>query len=100
MYGSAGDDPAAWENSLAALAERIARGTERGDWNAIAPLITSYTRLLHEPPGLEPARLGEAFSAAQTLIRQVQQKASNERDKTGRAVRELGRGRKAVAAYR
>ncbi len=90
-----------WQNELDVLGSAAMETlSARGDWQEIDGLMQTYTKLLHQPPAVQRGELAPAYRAAEILVTRLTGRARSAHEKTGQDVRQLGRGRKAVGAYR
>ena len=61
--------------------------------------MASYAALLHNPPVADDAELAPAFKQAELVMSAVKAQAAPKHQELADAIRQLGRGRKAVASY-
>ncbi|MGR8918984.1 MAG: hypothetical protein ACU85V_05145 [Gammaproteobacteria bacterium] len=92
----------AWRTRIEALAAALGAAVAEAnpDSERLAALGEEYAAVLEQPPSAPPTLLAEIYAASAELTATLAASAERQRDRVAADLREIGRGRKAVDAYR
>ena len=89
-----------WNGRVDAKTSAIAQAADAADWVAVNTLVAEFAELLKTPLADPDRRIGEVFERCQVLITQVLDMACDARESARADIQQIGKGRKAIAAYR
>jgi hypothetical protein len=91
--------PQAWAGEARERTLALAGAIEHADWEAAATQATALAALLAAPPPAAGDLLTAVYEEARGVLELAAARAATARDATREELRQLVRGRKALAAY-
>jgi hypothetical protein len=88
-----------WLVHLGECGQRLTAAATAGAWLEAETLMASYATLLHNPPVVDHTELAPAFKAAELVMSGLKAQAAPKHQELADEIRQLGRGRRAVASY-
>lgn len=92
---------ATWQRDVGMAADEMAQYVESGDWAGFSQRFAAFRALLETPPAATPPSIiSTTYEEARVLLDQYRQSIEETRTTVAADLRRVGRGRKAVNAYR
>ena len=89
-----------WNGRVGDKTRAIVQAADIADWTTVSTLVAEFAELLKTPQTDPDLRTREVFKRAQNLITRILDMACDARESARADIQQIGKGRKAIAAYR